>query len=638
MFKKIVALLFAGVLTLGSAAPAGAETDHGRARQHALTAREVGAMMDEIVPGLLAKDRIPGAAVVVVAGGRQVLARGYGVADVATRRPVDTEHTGFFMGSMAKLFTATAALQLVDQGRLDLHADVNRYLTDFKIRDTYPGRPVTLENLLTHTAGFDDDIVGAARANPADVEPLGESLAKRQPARVRPPGTVVAYDNYGTALAGYLVEVASGEPFARYVDEHVLRPLGMSTTTFAQPHAAAIDATLARGYRPAGSGYAVEKGQYGPWSPTGAGPVSTPADMGRFMLAQLTNDSRLGRDVARRMQQRHFAQDPRIPGMGYQFEERPRNGRRVLFKDGDVPGFHDQMALLPDEGIGVYVAFNGDGTDAVAGWDGLSVIERLIDRYLPGGTTAPQDARAGDVSRYAGTYRSVRTSHHALTKVSTLVSSVTVRADGAGALTTTGLTPDPDRETQHWAQAGPGLFRERGGQDLIAFDGRGILSASATPAEAYEKLEWADSPALYLPMFGAGALVLVLCFLGVPVAALVRRLRGRPVRSRASRAAWLTAWVTGALATAFLAGFASLMTDGNALTEKIMLGSSSLTVLPVVMAVAFVPAAGVLAGTAAAWWRGWWGWSGRLAYTAIGLAGVAFLKVALTYNLVALPF
>ncbi|GAB3959304.1 hypothetical protein GCM10029978_006080 [Actinoallomurus acanthiterrae] len=249
MFKKIVALLFTGALVAGAAAPAEAAT--GRSGERAPTLRDVGATVDGIVPGLLAKDRIPGAAVVVVAGGRQVFARGYGVADVGARRPVDPEHTGFFMGSMAKLFTATAALQLVDQGRLDLHTDVNRYLTDFKIRDTYPGRPVTLENLLTHTAGFDDDIVGAARANPADVEPLGKSLAKRQPARVRPPGTVVAYDNYGAALAGYLVEVASGEPFARYVDEHVLESLGMSATTFAQPHPAAIDATLARGYRPA---------------------------------------------------------------------------------------------------------------------------------------------------------------------------------------------------------------------------------------------------------------------------------------------------------------------------------------------------------------------------------------------------
>ncbi|MEV5704002.1 serine hydrolase domain-containing protein [Actinoallomurus sp. NPDC052274] len=640
MFKKIVAMLFAGALIVGPAVPAGAATGHSgeRTRRHSPTLRDVGAVVDAIVPAQLAKDRIPGAAVVVVAGGRPVFAKGYGVADVATRSPVDAERTGFLMGSMAKLFTATAALRLVDQGRLDLHTDVNRYLKSFKIRDTYPGRPVTLENLLTHTAGFDDDIVGKARANPTGLAPLGRALAEGQPARVRPPGTAVSYDNYGTALAGYLVEVASGEPFARYVDEHVLRPLGMTATTFAEPHPAAVDATLARGYRPTGSGYTVQKGQYGSWSPTGAGAVSPPADMGRFMLAQLKNDPRLGRDVAQRMQQRHFRQDPRVPGMGYMFEERPRDGRRLLFKDGDVPGFHDQMALLPDEGIGIYVAFNGDGTDAVAGWDGVSLIDRIVDRYLPGSPAAPGAVRTGDVSRYAGTYRSVRTSHSALTKVSTLVSPVSVAADGAGTLTTTGLTPDPAKETQHWTQVGPGLFQERGGQDLIAFDGKGILSASATPAEAYEKLEWADSPALYLPMFGVGALMLLLCFLGVPVAALVRRLRHRPARSRASRAAWLTAWITGALGTAFLAGFASLMTDSNALQEKIMLGSPSLTVLPVVLAVAFVPAAGVLVGTVAAWWKGWWGWGGRLSYTLIALAGVAFLKVALTYNLVALPF
>ncbi|MFC7713298.1 serine hydrolase domain-containing protein [Nonomuraea recticatena] len=224
-------------------------------------------LVDRVVPEQLARDRIPGAAVVVVSGGRTVLAKGYGVADVATGRPIDPGRTGFFTGSLAKLFTATAAMQLVEDGSLDLRADVNRYLTSFTIEDSYPGRPVTLEHLLTYTAGFDEDIVGLAEADPEDVGPLSRSLAQRQPPRVRPPGTRVAYDNYGMALAGHLVEAASGQPFAQYVEQHILKPLGMNATSMAVPHSAALAADLAGAYRPSGDGYATVKGQYAPWAP-----------------------------------------------------------------------------------------------------------------------------------------------------------------------------------------------------------------------------------------------------------------------------------------------------------------------------------------------------------------------------------
>lgn len=108
---------------------------------------------DEFVPAQLKRHHIPGAAVSVVAGDEQVLAKGYGLADVANERPVDADDTVFAPASVAKLLTATAVMQLVEAGKIDLHADVNDYL-DFEIDDTYPGRPVTMAHLLTHTAGF----------------------------------------------------------------------------------------------------------------------------------------------------------------------------------------------------------------------------------------------------------------------------------------------------------------------------------------------------------------------------------------------------------------------------------------------------------------------------------------------------
>ncbi|MEU4546982.1 serine hydrolase domain-containing protein [Nonomuraea dietziae] len=604
-------------------------------------------LVDRVVPEQLARDRIPGAAVVVVSGGRTVLAKGYGVADVATGRPIDLDRTGFFTGSLAKLFTATAAMQLVDDGKLDLRADVNRYLTSFTVEDSYPGRPVTLEHLLTYAAGFDDDIVGLAEADPEDVGPLSRSLADRQPPRVRPPGTRVAYDNYGMALAGHLVEAASGQPFAQYVEQHILKPLGMNATSMAVPHTAALDAELAGAYRPSGDGYAEVKGQYAPWAPTGTGPVSTPADMGRFMLAQLRDDPRLGRNLARRLQEQHYAQDSRILGMGYAFELRSRNGHRLVYKDGDVPGHHNVMALFPGENLGVYVVYNGDGVGTVANWNGQSLVNRIVDRYLPAQSATVGSARAtaggGDMTRYAGTYRSTRTSRTSLMKAGSLFAAPTVQANADGTLTTTGLSPDPARTTQHWVRTGPGLFQERDGQARIAFDGEGTLSSSMNPSEALEKLAWYDAPAPHTILFGLGALVFALAFLILPITASVRLLRRRS-RAGASRqptgarAALLLAWITAALVTAFVTGFAMIMSDPNVAAELTALNAPPLAALPVLATVGLLCAVLVTAATVPAWVKGWWGLPGRLCYTALALAGVVFFKIAMTYNLLVLPF
>ncbi|GAA5766427.1 D-aminopeptidase [Streptosporangium roseum] len=642
--RKILAAVLAAGAVAGFQMPAGAEP----APRPRIEPHDVEELVDRIVPAQLAGDRIPGAAVAVVADGRTVLAKGYGVADVTTGRPVDASRTGFFTGSMSKLLTTTAVLQLVERGRLDLRADVNRYLTAFKIKDTYPGQPVTVEHLLTYTAGFDDDIVGLATTDPRAVAPLGRSVADRQPRRVRPPGTRVAYNNYGLALAGHLVEIASGQPFAHYVDQRVLKPLGMDSTTVAVPHPAAIDAALARGHRPAGDGHTVEKALYGPWTPTGTGPATTAADMARFMLAQLRNDPRLGRNVARLMQRQHHTQDTRMPGMGYTFEQRPRNGRWLVYKDGDVPGFHNVMALLPDEGVGIYVVYNGDGVDTVAPWDGNALVNQIVDRYLPdtgrrthgtagGEVSRPdraRDAAAGEVSAFAGTYRSARTSQTSLLKVAALSAAPTVSANADGTLTTTGLSPDPARRTQHWIRIQAGLFAERDGQDRIAFDGKGVLSTSANPAETLEKLAWYDSPAPHLGLLGAGALALVLAFLGFPLLAAVRILGRRPRHTPGARAARSLAWITGALVTAFLTGFAVVMAD----PATVLLDSPWPAALQVTAAVALVSAILVSAAAVAAWWKGWWGWAGRLSYTLVALGGAGFFTVAVSYNLVALPF
>ncbi|MEY9930104.1 CubicO group peptidase (beta-lactamase class C family) [Catenulispora sp. GP43] len=594
----------------------------------------IGSLIDQTVTAQLAKDKIPGAAVVVVSGGKTLYAQGYGVADTATDTPVDPVRTEFFTGSVAKVFTATAVAQLIQEGKIDPHADVNTYLKGFQVTDAFPGRPVTVENLLTHTGGFDDDPVGVAVSDPKDVPPLGRYLADNEPSRVRPPGTLAAYDNYGAALAGYLVECVSGEPFAQYMQDHLFGPLQMDASTFLQPHPPAIEANLAKGYRPEGNGWTAENGQYGGWSPTGAGTVATATDVGKFMMAQLAKDPRLGAGVADLVQQQHFTMDPRLPGMAYYFEERPRDGQRILFKDGDVPGFHSDMALLPDRGLGVYVVYNGDGTDGIAGWDGKALINQIVDKYFPSAAAAPTAVKDPKLDSYTGSYRSDRISRGALTRVAGLVSSVSVSANSDGTLTTNGLSQNPKIGDQRWIPLGDGEFAEQGGQDRLVFDGRGHLATTIDPTVAYYRLAWYDSPSLHLPMLYGGAGILAAGLPAFPILALVRRLRGRPAHPRWARNARVLAWVCGALATGFVIELLMMTGDSNAFTEKVMLGSPSLTLLVAMNTLLAVGTIGLLAGSAAAWRLGWWRPVGRIAYSLTAAGAVSFLFVAFTYNLV----
>jgi CubicO group peptidase (beta-lactamase class C family) len=154
-----------------------------------------------------------------------------GYADIANRTPVDPETTLFNIGSITKLFTWTSVMQLVEEGKIDLDADVNTYLKDFSIPDTYPGQPVTMRHLLTHSAGFEDQTIHQTVAEVEDLYPFRTYCKENIPARVYPPGTVISYSNYGTTLAAVVVEDVTGVPFEQYLNEHILSPLSMTKTS-----------------------------------------------------------------------------------------------------------------------------------------------------------------------------------------------------------------------------------------------------------------------------------------------------------------------------------------------------------------------------------------------------------------------
>ena len=187
---------------------------------------ELESFLDDLLKNEMEEYHIAGAAVSVVKDGELFFTKGYGYANLEKDIPVDPEQTLFRIGSVTKLFTATAVMQLVEQGKLDLDADINTYL-DFRIPDTYP-QPITIKNLLTHTSGFEDRLADVLVSDAADIVPARGWLVSHMHARVRPPGDSPAYSNYNAMLAGYIVARVSGQPYDEYIQDHILNPLGMA--------------------------------------------------------------------------------------------------------------------------------------------------------------------------------------------------------------------------------------------------------------------------------------------------------------------------------------------------------------------------------------------------------------------------
>lgn len=623
--------------------------------------RELEAFMDGYFAQQLESYKIPGATVSVVKDGEVLFTKGYGQADVAKDEPVVADETLFRVGSVSKLFTSTAVMQLVEEGKLDLDKDVNRYLDDVEIPDTYPGRPVTLRNLLTHTAGFEQEFTGTGARGAADFEPLGEYLSGIDvPARVRPPGEVTAYSNYGMALAGRVVEEASGMPFARYVEENITGPLGMDGTTAAQPPAPRLRDRLSTGYKVEGGEPAAGSFEFIEEAPAGS-VSSTATDMARFMIAQLQNgrygDARiLDEATAREMQTRQFSNDGRLNGMGLGFYEQTVNGERAIAHGGNTPLFHSLLTLLPEENVGIFVSYNsyGEGGDRAE----YELQKALMDRYYPGPPApaaedpaegASVEGASGDAERVAGSYRSTRGNLTSLEKVFALLGPASVTANEDGSITTSGvMKQDLTATEQRWVQDGPMVFRAEGSDERLAFrEGEGratYLATDADPTSAYEKVPSYGSARLHLGLLGCNLAVFLLTALVWPAGALTSRWYGRRYRklhgewggkpereAGGARLARPLAWAFSALAL-LLAG-AVVLAATNPL--EILFYDDS----PVLAAVRVLPypvaalAVGVIVFAALSWKRRYWGLLGRAHYSLVALAALTFIALLGYYNL-----
>jgi CubicO group peptidase (beta-lactamase class C family) len=449
------------------------------------------AFVDGLVEGLLRTHHVPGAVVSVVRDGKLVFARGYGLADVERRVPMTADATLVRPGSISKLFTWTAVMQLAELRRVDLNTDIRAYVSDVPI-PRFPGEPVTLAHLLTHTSGFEDRGEGLFVRSAEEIGSLRDYLKRYGPARIYPAGRVPAYSNYGSALAGYVVESVSGEPFERHVETHILGPLGMARSTFRQPPR---DRT-ATGYSHSRGAYREESEWVRP-APTG-GLATTAADMARFMIAMLDRGAApggariLSDSTAAAMQERRFAVDPRAGGWTYGFMETRWNGRRVLRHNGDLFHHHSGLMLLPGERAGVFVSFNATGGAAAR----EVFLGAYLDRFHPDSARAVPPAAPGsaaDLRAHAGTYLPSRHNETGIEKLMNLQLQAVVEPAGRGLLRTVGIgSTRPAKDAFEWVEVEPRVFRRADGTGTLLFrtDPRGRVVEivdSCDPGIVYQR-------------------------------------------------------------------------------------------------------------------------------------------------------
>jgi CubicO group peptidase (beta-lactamase class C family) len=528
--------------------------------EHVLDSADLSAWLDGFLPYALKSGDIAGAVVAVVKDGKVLVQSGYGYADVAQHVRMDPEATEMRIGSTSKLFTWTAVMQLVEQGKLDLNRNVDDYL-DFKVSPA-SGRPVTLLDLMNHTGGFEEGLKGILATDPKAL-PSTEAYVKEHP---RPflfePGDVPAYSNYGAALAGYITQRVSGEPFEHYVEQHIFLPLGMVHSTFEQPLPKRFKVGLSQGYRTTST----PPGSYELIVTRPAGSVTTTgSDMTHFMVAQLAqgrfdDHEILSGATAELMQSPSENTLPGFATMAHGFFYDRKNGEIVIGHGGDTVLFHAELDLLPERHVGIFYVFNSRGRDDAVYRLRMALFDDFMDRYFPDHAQPPEQPTLSsalrDAQEIAGRYQGSRRVEHGFLSVFYLLQQSVITANPDGTITAPKAFA-PGTSTFH--EVAPQIWHEVGGTRQLALrivDGVKTVQDGDDPIEVLQVVPPLRSAPLNLTVLLASIVILVLTIVLWPTLWLIRRhYQAHSTESFELRKWWLALRVAAAFDLIYLAAW-----------------------------------------------------------------------------------
>jgi CubicO group peptidase (beta-lactamase class C family) len=599
---------------------------------------ELERFVDELMRASLAEENVAGATVAVVRDGELLLSKGYGWADVERRIPVDPATTLFRIGSVTKLFTWTAVMQLRDEGKLDLDADVVQHL-DFRIPAAFP-EPITLRHLMTHTSGFEYTNFGLFAP---DVRTgRGEWLRQNVPARVRPPGQDLAYSNYAAALAAYIVERVSGMTWEEYIEERILRPLGIQHATGHQVLPDSLAARLSIGYVHRSGSFVAHPFDWisSPLAPTGAISASAEA-MAPFMIAHLQGgrygDTRILTDSsAREMQARAFGHDPRINGWTLGFAEMNSHDLRIIGHGGSKQRFFTALTLIPSERLGVFISYNTRGAAPLPDRFRTAFLDHYYPALHPLAPLAPAPGWDTRAKGYVGTYASLRRSYTTLQKLSGASRGVSVAAGSPGEIL---VRSGSGTERLFEVEAGYFQSADRSVSAVFREPRRGAthLYLSTSPTAALERLSFWQRVEAHRPL-GMACLVLFASILVlVPVRFVLQGRVGGIAPLRGGERAFR--WAALAFALLSIGSFVAVPTalsDGEGWATGAAEASIRRALTLPLLSLPF--AAAVVVGAMLAFRRGYWSRWERIHYALVAAAVVVFLLQLHYWNLLGWRF
>lgn len=356
---------------------------------------------------------LPSLAVGIVYDQELIWSKGFGYADVATQTPA-TEKTVYRIASITKLFTATAIMQLRDEGLLQLDDPVEKHLDWFKIQNPYEDAPVvTIRHLLTHAAGLPREAAYPywSDRNFPTIEQVRDALPTQSLALM--PGTQWKYSNLGLALAGEIVSAVAGVPYANYVAAHILEPLGMTDTYVDVPEDAANAATGYGARKPDGSRDVVPFTDCRGITPA-ANMASCVADLAKFAMLQMRSGPRQGTQILkgasiREMHQMHYLHPGWQTGRGLGFHLWRLNGKTLVGHGGALEGFRTDLQVCPEDKVAAVVLSNAHDVIPVFY---MEKIFKWVAPALVKAANPPAQAEAPESwHRYVGRYHNIWTTN-----------------------------------------------------------------------------------------------------------------------------------------------------------------------------------------------------------------------------------
>ena len=653
LFKKILFSLLALAVLFSMAQPALAQGNSPN------DPKELEVFLDAYLAEQMKTHHIPGVVITFVKDDEVFFSKGYGYADIEEQTLFDPEQTLLTTASLGKAFTAVGILQLNEQGVIDMQEDVRPYLTEFKLKTRFE-QPLTFANLLTHTDGFEARMIGVAAQTQDDLLPLGQLIQTYTPTQIYSPGQYMTYGDFAANLSGYLTQEISGMSFEQYMEENILIPLGMTSSTFDQNLSDEMMARLAVGYEYQDGHQEPVPFFYIRYAPAG-GLRTTASDMNHFMLALLNNGTYdaaqiLNEKTVEMMFTQQFAPDPKMAGITYGLFEHFENGQRVLLRDGDGVGTRSRMVLFTEQDMGFFISYNSGDSNLR-----LDIVSAFLDHYYPeedANTPVPTDDYQQRASQFTGTYRPLQADTTSFGKSMYFFSQLVEVADtdeGYLSIAAAGMGGEQSsvmggfEGTSLWVEIEPLYFERVDGYGQLSFvqnEAGDIIQMISGQGyhSTFAKVSWYENQSFHILLIALCAVLIasmqLSTFISVPLRALIRKIRKQESSVNSPWVAVLAyAWtilVSGMLVLFVIRAIGVLYAiDAVAGMPNFVWGitddmiSALNSIYPPVFFALPLP---VFVGLA--WGNRWWKVSTRVHYTLVTLAVLAVIWWAHYWNLV----